>query len=209
MGSWGGHKISGFLQKSIKSPQRKKKNKPNKQAKNPKTCRKSSCLLFSRVNEGKRNKNKNLRVISLSKVPVCKYNQDKSDTANSSFSLLNELFNSPLIPSNCSRIAFCFPDLFYFICFCREALPIIERNSGNFRIQQIPPAAPAAQPDPGSPPGSFPLSPPTLPLIQDFFFPRSNPWRNPDYPALGMELDFGRGCGDPAGGGVSHKPPFP
>lgn len=145
----------------------------------------------------------------MSKVPVCKYNQDKSDTANSSFSLLNELFNSPLIPSNCSRIAFCFPDLFYFICFCREALPIIERNSGNFRIQQIPPAAPAAQPDPGSPPGSFPLSPPTLPLIQDFFFPRSNPWRNPDYPALGMELDFGRGCGDPAGGGVSHKPPFP
>lgn len=53
MGSWGGHKISGFLQKSIKSPQRKK-TKPNKQAKNPKTCRKSSCLLFSRVKEGKK-----------------------------------------------------------------------------------------------------------------------------------------------------------
>lgn len=88
--------------------------------------------------------------------------------------------------------------LIYFTLFSsvEKPLPIIERNSGNFRIRQIPPAAPAAQPDPGSPP-----SPHSLPLIQDFFFPGNNPWSDPDYPSLGTELDFGIG--------LSHKCPFP
>lgn len=107
LGSQGGHRISCISQKSIKQPQKTKKK--------PKLAGNLPAVIFWDEGGKKEAKKKSLQVISLSKVAVYKYNQDKTDIANSSFSLLNELFNSPLILFNCFILPS--PFLIYFTLF--------------------------------------------------------------------------------------------